>query len=150
GYRNNAIYLDHNLLYRKNIELDTIQEQIAAFVLQFRGVSHALSARALRNTSFAEGNGRSMQQSFYPARSGDVMITLMPGWIAERDDCRSLSGSAYNYDRRVPMIIFGGSVKAANVDREVDITDLAPTTAYMLGIDAPAAASGRILDEARH
>ncbi|MBP3455764.1 MAG: alkaline phosphatase family protein [Alistipes sp.] len=149
GYRNNAIYLDHNLLYRKNIELDTIQEQIAAFVLQFRGVSHALSARAMRNTSFGEGTGRSMQRSFYPARSGDVVITLMPGWIDERDDCRSLSGSAYNYDRRVPMIIFGGGIKAARIDSPTDITDLTATEAYMLGIDAPAAASGRILDEAR-
>lgn len=150
GYRNNSIYLDHNLLYRKNIELDTIQEQIAAFVLQFRGVSHAVSARAMRNTSFGEGSGRAMQQSFYPARSGDVVITLMPEWIDEIDGCRSLSGSAYNYDRRVPLIIFGGGVKAGNVDRETDITDLAPTTAHLLGIDAPAAASGRILDEARH
>lgn len=149
GYRNNSIYLDHNLLYRKNIELDTIQEQIAAFVLQFRGVSYALSSRALRNTSFGEGMGRSMQQSFYPARSGDVVITLMPEWIDERDDCRSSSGSAYNYDRRVPMIIFGGGIKTGNVDKEVDITDMAPTAAHMLGIDSPAAASGRILDEAR-
>lgn len=150
GYRNNSIYLDHNLLYRKNIELDTIQEQIAAFVLQFRGVSHATSARAMRNTSFGEGAGRAMQQSFYPARSGDVVITLMPGWIDERDDCRSLSGSAYNYDRRVPMIICGAGVAAGNVDRRVDITDLAATTAHLLGIDAPAAACGDILDEARH
>lgn len=149
GYRNNAIYLDHNLLYSKNIELDTIQEQIAAFVLQFRGVSHALSSRAMRNTSFGEGTGRAMQQSFYPARSGDVIITLMPGWIDERDDCRSSSGSAYNYDRRVPMIIFGGGVKAGNVDSPTDIVDLATTEAHLLGIDSPAAASGRILAAAR-
>lgn len=150
GYRNNTIYLDHNLLYRKNIELDTIQEQIAAFLLQFRGVSYAVSARAMRNSSFGSGQGRFMQQSFYPARSGDVAINLMPEWIDERDGCRSLSGSAYNYDRRVPLIICGYGVRAGNVDREVDVTDLAPTTAHLLGIDAPAASCGRILDEARH
>ncbi len=73
----------------------------------------------------------------------------MPGWIDERDGVRSLAGSAYNYDRRVPMILFGGGLEGCEVDSEVDMTDLAASTAHILGIDAPAASGGRILSEVR-
>lgn len=149
GYRNNSLYLDHNLLFRKNIPLDKVQDEIAAFALQFRGVAQAVSAQAMRNASFGEGQNRLMQQSYYPSRSGDVAINLMPGWIDERDGVRSLAGSAYNYDRRVPMILFGGGLEGCEVDSEVDMTNLAASTAHILGIDAPAASGGRILSEVR-
>ena len=51
-----------------------------------------------------------MQNSFYPRRSGDVIINLMPGWIEEHDHKRSSSGSMYGYDTRVPLIFYGAGI----------------------------------------
>ena len=148
GFANKALYLNHTLINSKRLDLATIREEVATFLLQMRGISSAISATALRNTFFGEGRSRLMQQSFYPTRSGDVVIDLIPGWIVERDGIRSASDGGYNYDRNVPLIIYR-SGKSESVEREVSIEALAPTLAYMLKIERPWAATEPALWEFR-
>ena len=89
-----------------------------------------------------------MQQSFYPTRSGDVIIDLLPGWIFERDGIRSSSDGGYNYDRNVPLMIYRNG-KKESIEREVSISALAPTLAYILGIERPWASTETALYEFR-
>jgi hypothetical protein len=124
GIIDRVIYLNHNLIESKGLSLADMQYDVATFVMQLRGVSHAISSEAMRNSYFGAGYGRKMQNGFYPRRSGDVIINLMPGWIEERDKTRSASGSMYRYDTNVPLIIFGGGVKAAQRNEKVDMTSL--------------------------
>ena len=111
GFANNALYLNHELILKKRISLDTLREEVATFMLQLRGVATAISSSSLRNTSFSEGRSRLMQQSFYATRSGDIIIDFMPGWIIEESDKRSAHTSGYNYDREVPLIFYGIGTK---------------------------------------
>ena len=146
GVIDNAIYLNHNLIYDKGLSIADMQYDVATFVMQLRGVAHALSAEALRSSYFGSGYGRKVQNGFYPRRSGDVIINLMPGWITEKDNIRSMSGSMYRYDTHVPLIIYGGGLNAARRTEKVDITSLAATQAHMLGVSAPSAAEGEVLN----
>ena len=146
GYIDRAFYLNHNLIYEKGLSIADMQHDVATFLMQLRGVSHAVSAEALRSTYFGSGYGRKVQNGFYPRRSGDVVVNLMPDWIEERDSVRSMSGSMYRYDTHVPLVIFGGGITAGAVDTPVDMTSLAPTLARMLHIDAPSAAEGTALE----
>ena len=146
GYIDRAFYLNHNLIYEKGLSIADMQHDVATFLMQLRGVSHAVSAEALRSTYFGSGYGRKVQNGFYPRRSGDVVVNLMPDWIEERDSVRSMSGSMYRYDTHVPLVIFGGGITAEAVDTPVDMISLAPTLARMLHIDAPSAAEGTALE----
>ena len=145
GCIDRTIYLNHNLIYSKGLNISDIQNDVATFVMQLRGVSHAITAEAMRNSYFGSGYGRKMQNGYYPRRSGDVIINLMPGWIEEHDKVRSHSGSMYRYDTNVPLVIFGCGVKAARRDDKVDMTSLAPTQALLIGIGEPTAAEGEDL-----
>ena len=145
GIIDRAIYLNHNLIESKGLSLADMQYDVATFIMQLRGVSHAISSEAMRNSYFGAGYGRKIQNGFYPRRSGDVMINLMPGWIAEQDKIRSSSGSMYRYDTNVPLIIFGGGIKAMRREESVDMTSLATTQAALIGITAPTAAEGEEL-----
>ncbi|MFI3328455.1 MAG: alkaline phosphatase family protein [Rikenellaceae bacterium] len=147
GYENNSIYLNHDHIYSKKRNLEQIQDEAAAFALQFRGVSHALTATTLRKTHFADGYGQKLQNSYYPRRSGDVMISLMPGWVEEHLNTRSLSGSIYRYDTHVPVIFLGSKISAKRITRPIDMTDVAPTLASILNIEMPAVAEGEIIAE---
>lgn len=146
GFANNALYLNHQLLNNKQLSIDTIREEIATFMLQLRGISSAISASSLRNTSFAEGRSRLMQQSYFATRSGDVIIDFMPGWIIEDNSIRSSSDAGYNYDRRVPLIIYG-ILKSGTFGRDVNMTEVAPTLTTLLGIDQPWASTASPLSE---
>ena len=145
GVIDNAIYLNHNLIYEKGLSIADMQYDVATFVMQLRGVAHAISAEALRSSYFGSGYGRKIQNGFYPRRSGDVIINLMPGWITEENNIRSKSGSMYRYDTHVPLLIYGGGVSAAKHTEKVDMTSLATTLAQMLQISTPSASEGEPL-----
>lgn len=146
-YENGSIYLNHNLVYSKSLDLETMQNDVATFMMQFRGVSHALSATAMRTSYFGSGYAKKIQNSFYPRRSGDVVINLMPSWIEMADNVRSASGSMYDYDTHVPLIFYGAGIKAQSVDRTIDMTSVAPTLARIMKIGKPIASEGETLKE---
>ncbi len=140
GYENQMVWLNHNLIYEKHLSLSDVQNEAATFAMQFRGVSHALSATAMRTSYFGSGYAERMQNSFYPRRSGDVILNLMPGWIEKRDRVRAASGSMYRYDRCVPLIFLIPGHPALQIDEAVVMECVAPTLAHILGIPAPNAA----------
>lgn len=142
GYVDRAIYLNHNLIMDKGLTLEKVQNDVATFVMQLRGVSQAVTAEAMRGSYFGSGYGRKIQNGFYPRRSGDVVINLMPEWIEERDQTRSMSGSMYRYDCQVPLIIYGADCQATLREEPIDMTSLAVAEAQILGITAPSAAEG--------
>lgn len=146
-FDNRQIYLNRSLIYQKGHRLEDIQDQVANFAIQFSGVSQAVTATALRNGHFANGVMGRMQNSFFPRNSGDVVINLMPGWIELADGKLSDSGSPYNYDTHVPLLWFGGVIGTDDVERTVDLSDVAPTIADILGIAPPPAATGNPIPE---
>lgn len=147
GYADKCIWLNHNLIYERGLDLADVQNEVAIFAMQFSGVSHALAATAMRTSYFGSGYARRMQNSFYPRRSGDVILNLMPGWIEKRDRCVSSSGSMYGYDTGVPLIFYGTGVGPQRIGRRVDMTAVAPTLARAAGVTEPAASEGDALPE---
>lgn len=146
GVANNAIYLNHDTIAKRNLDLTTIREEVAGFVLQIRGVANALSASSLRNSAFIEGRNRLLQHSYYPTRSGDVIIDLMPGCIIERDNGRSGADGGYNYDRKVPLVIYRVG-EGKEIKRKVDMAQLAVTIAQMAEVEAPWTSEAEPLEE---
>ncbi len=119
-YEDKSLYLNHNLIYERGLNLAEVQNEVAIFAMQFRGVSHAQSATAVRTSYFGSGYARMMQNSYYPRRSGDVLLNFMPGWIEQRERCVSMSGSMYGYDREVPLLFYGAGAGRMRVARRVD------------------------------
>jgi len=145
-YIDRQVYLNRNLVYGRGLNLEDVQNRAAAFVLQFRGVSHVLTSTALSGGYFASGYGAMMQRGFYPRRAGDLTLNLMPGWVEERADVRSLSGSMYDYDTHVPLALAGWRVEAGRVVKApVDVRALAPTLARIMGIGRPTGSDGATL-----
>ena len=140
GYSDRSIYLNRNLADEKRLALATVQNEAAAFALRFRGIAHALSSTMLQSSYFADGYAHKMQNGFYPRRSGDVIIDLMPEWMEEREDFVSQSGSMYGYDTHVPLIFYGAGVKPQTRNATTDPTTVAPTLARILKLgELPAA-----------
>ncbi|MDE5815718.1 MAG: alkaline phosphatase family protein, partial [Alistipes sp.] len=144
---NNCLWLNHNLIYERGLNLADVQNEVAVFAMQFDGVSHALAGTAMRTSYFGSGYARKMQNGFYPRRSGDVVLNLVPGCIEERERCVSSSGSLYGYDTQVPLIFYGAGVGAQRVGRRVEMTAVAPTLAHVAGITEPSASEGEVLEE---
>ena len=72
-----------------------------------------------------------------------VMLRLEDGAMIDLD--AAVYGSAYPYDRHVPLIFMGPDVKAGVSDRFVRTVDVAPTLAQLAGIPIPTDLDGQAL-----
>lgn len=147
GYADKSLYLNHATIANKKLVFSEICDEVATFLLQLQGISTAVSSTSMRNTSFGHGRTELLQNCFFGARSGDVIIDLVPGCIIEDDDYRSLATSGYNYDRHVPLIIARHRGDNRTVTRSVDMTELSATLCHIMGISAPWATTEKRLQE---
>ncbi len=92
---------------------------------------------------------RQVALGFFVGRSGDVVLVPRPYvYFGTGPTYRASHGTPYRYDTHVPLVFYGWGVKRGSYRRPVSTTDIAPTVAALLGIDAPAHCEGRVLDEA--
>ena len=84
----------------------------------------------------------------FEGRSGDLIIVPKPNWpLGGRVSAEAGShGAPYDYDQRVPVVLFGAGVRAGRYDRATTPADIAPTLARVAGIKMTKA-DGRVLTE---
>ncbi len=96
---------------------------------------------------------RAMFASRHLERSGDLAVLAKPYWLFVTADGTPQPGSAtghgtaYAYDQRVPVILFGARIKPGEYLQAATPADIAPTLAYLCGVTLPRA-DGRVLAEA--
>ena len=145
-YYAQQLYLNRELIEDSEIPLQEVQDRVAQFLVQFEGVSNATTAYTLMTTSFTEGIFRKIQNGFHQKRSGDVIISLAPGWTEKADD-RSSYHSSYIADNHVPLIWYGWKIRRSTISRPVNMIDIVPTLSYFLDISRPNASQGEIILE---
>jgi len=146
GYYENQIFLNRTLIEDSKIQLEDIQKQIARFLIQFSGVASAVPYSAFESNDFSNGLLKKISNGFSSQRSGDIIITLNPGWV-DKDDYVTNHNSPYDYDSHVPLIWYGWSVNRASVTRKVNISDMAATLSGLCKIPLPNASTGSPMDE---
>ena len=118
------------------------------------GVQRVIDGRTLAAPPAADEDAatQAARKSYFPGRSGDLLIIPKPNWIFVSDDKTIIPGNAtthgtYNdYDQRVPLILFGGGIAKGRYETPVTPADIAPTLARLCGISLPTA-TGHPLDE---
>ncbi|MCA6483765.1 MAG: alkaline phosphatase family protein, partial [Chitinophagaceae bacterium] len=57
-------------------------------------------------------------------------------------------GSPFQYDTHIPLLWYGWGIKKGSSNKMVYMTDIAPTVAALLRIQAPYGNVGNVLDDA--
>jgi predicted AlkP superfamily pyrophosphatase or phosphodiesterase len=91
--------------------------------------------------------------SFFPARSGDLVIVPKPYWLGvssptgESRGEGTGHGTPHYYDQRVPILLMGGGIQKGEYFGPATPADIAPTLAALCGITL-STHDGRVLGEA--
>jgi len=141
GYHDKNIYLDHAAIEQKGISLDEMQQRCASFMLDLQGIQTAFTTIQIMT---ADGNAHDeaarMKNSYNKHRSGDVVFTLMPGWV-ESDNKGNVLPINNGKTSYVPLLFFGDAIQLQQLPDHA-ITDLAPTLAWLLQTGFPNANIG--------
>jgi len=147
GYVEKQVYLNRTLIEDAKIPLGDAQEKVARFIVQFTGVASAYPYSAYGSNDFGNGNLRKIINNYSPQRSGDVIVTLNPGWVEKHDEYVTDYSSPYEYDSHVPLIWYGWAINRQTVTRKVNMTDIAVTLSSLCRIPYPNASTGEPMYE---
>lgn len=147
GYSERQVYLNRTLIEDARIPLEDVQKKVARFLVQFSGVAAAYPYSAFEANDFGNGNLKRIINNFNSQRSGDVIVTLNPGWIEKDGDYVTNHNSPYEYDSHVPLIWYGWTVNRSTIARKVNMTDIAATLSSLCKVPYPNACTGEPLTE---
>jgi len=142
GFIGKQIYLNRTLIEDAKIPLEEVQKKVARFIVQFTGVASAYPYSAFESNDFGNGTMRKTINNFSPQRSGDVIVTLSPGWVEKHDENVTDHSSPYEYDSHVPLIWYGWAINRQTVTRKVNMADIAVTLSSLCKVPFPNASTG--------
>jgi predicted AlkP superfamily pyrophosphatase or phosphodiesterase len=148
-----------NLYFRPGVfeRLSAPAARLAAVMQQIQqvpGVLRVIDSRTLDpHADTPDPLLHAVALSEFPGRSGDLLVLPKTNWIWVADDGTATPGdatthgTAYPYDTRVPLLLFGVGVRPGQYEQSATPADIAPTLAKICGIALPSA-TGRALTEA--
>jgi predicted AlkP superfamily pyrophosphatase or phosphodiesterase len=142
-----SLLLNRQLIAQKQVDANAMAEAARNLLLAEPGVAAAYTRSELLSGSRAGAPFfEPMRNSWHPDVSGEVQFVLKPYWMFESSSNVTTHGSPYPYDTNVPILMYGPRwMQHSRVESRVDVVDIAPTVARLLGVPAPAASEGKPL-----
>jgi hypothetical protein len=148
------LYLKRDVIASHKLDLASVQDDVANFLMTLDGISTAITATNLQMHEYNNGARKLVQNGHHPKRSGDVILVFDPVFIQSGNPEIEISsvkgtthGSGYSYDTHVPILWFGSGIKHGSSVRKVIITDISPTIAMMLNLQLPDGNTGHPMTE---
>jgi predicted AlkP superfamily pyrophosphatase or phosphodiesterase len=154
NFDGDQLYLNRTIINEKKIQLETIQQDAANFLVNLEGISGALTAFHLQTNQYTSGLKERVQNGYHQKRSGDILLTFDAGTVQDDDseiDVASVKGtihgSGYSYDTHVPLLWFGNGITHGESVRKVSPIDISTTLTMILNLQLPSGNSGYPLKE---
>ena len=150
GYSASGVLLDNALIAQKKLDPAAVQNEVRRAVLAEPGVAAAFTRTELEDPSSLPASTPFLAQvrkTWNRERSADVQMVIREYWLFEsRRAFAATHGSPYAPDYTVPILFYGPRwVTPGRVAQTVEVADIAPTLANLLGVAVPAASEGKPL-----
>jgi predicted AlkP superfamily pyrophosphatase or phosphodiesterase len=148
AFYNGNVYFNRVALKRDGIEQEEIERIAGDASLTVPGMYRYFTRTQLTRRAVSPDDplARRVLHGFYPTRSGDVVVVYEPFKYFETT-IPVTHGSPYSYDTHVPLILMGTSFRAARYLEAAAPSDIAPTLAAVLRVQAPSNSVGRVLTQ---
>lgn len=127
------------------VPFEQVRDSLCQWLSQYRGLGLVLPSATLWGTApLCSGGPDSLyllsllQRTFPVGRAGDVLFYPKPFWVIGTE-VPTTHGTPYEYDRFVPLVLFGGPIPALHSHQPVSPEDIAPTLGALLGVSMPTA-----------
>jgi predicted AlkP superfamily pyrophosphatase or phosphodiesterase len=146
GIFEEQIILNDKIIDSLKLNKDEVINVLIAFSEQRPEIARAFSLKNISNTTLTNVQKAMYSNGYFPQRSGDIQIVLKPGYVA--GDGYGTSHGLWNpYDAHIPLLWYGWNIKPGKTNREVYMTDIAPTLAALLHIQMPSGCTGKVIEE---
>ncbi len=146
GLYEDQILLNHLVIDSLQADESEITGSIIAFSEKRPEIARAFSIKNISNTTLTPVQKQMYSNTYYPQRSGDIQLVLKPGYMGG-DGLGTTHGLWNAYDAHIPLLWYGWNIKAGKTNREVYMSDIAPTVAALMHIQMPSGCVGKVIPE---
>ena len=143
---NYQYFLDHDLVASKGIALDSVKQFITRFLLRYDGIAAVVDLERVQQANLPEKLKGVLVNGYNQKLSGDLQLLYRPQWF-ENLSKGATHGLWNPYDAHIPLVWFGWKIPRGKTNREVYMTDIAPTVSALLKIPVPNASIGEVIEE---
>jgi hypothetical protein len=134
-------------MVNKHLQKDSVYSATIQYLKQFPAIERAFALDAISTTTLSNKVKEALVNGYQPNRSGDIQLILRPQWIDGFLRGGTTHGVWNPYDAHIPLLWSGWNIKQGKSNREVYMTDIAPTIAAMLSIQMPSGSVGHVIEE---
>lgn len=140
------LYLNHARIDSAAINRKELKKFIVDYLKGLPEVWNAYDVDDFAQVIMPDVIRKKIANSYYFRRSGDIQYFYKAQYTDYTPDGLE-HGSWYPYDSHIPLVWFGWNIKPGKTNREVYMTDIAPTIAAMLQIQMPNGCVGKVITE---
>jgi predicted AlkP superfamily pyrophosphatase or phosphodiesterase len=147
-FSNYQLVLNNNVINsERKLNREEIIQAAISFLSKQEGVLKVFDLQQLGTVALPDKIREMIENGYYPSRGGDIMVILKPNYIENFVSTGTTHGMWNPYDAHIPLIWYGWGIKPGKTNREVYMTDIAPTVAALLHIQMPSGCIGKVITE---
>jgi arylsulfatase A-like enzyme len=146
---------DNYQLYLNAAAIDSMRlnrEEVKNWIIDYLSVEPTVArVFALDKIAVTTLNAKEKEMitnGWYPKRGGDIQVVLQPQTLEGFVTAGTTHGLWNPYDAHIPLLWYGWGIKQGKSNREIYMTDIAPTIAALLHIQMPSGSVGKVVEEA--
>lgn len=137
-YSGLQVYLNHDLIKKRKINLDEMREEASNFINQFEGVQLSMPANQLEKGDSGNGLLGTLYKSYAKDRSGDFLYLLKEGW----QPGYKFKKVNFTDQSHIPLVFYGAGIQPKIIREKYNAIDFAPTLSDLLQIPRPDKSQG--------
>jgi predicted AlkP superfamily pyrophosphatase or phosphodiesterase len=144
---NYQVNLNYRIINYLKLNEDELKNDCIKFMESQPGVAFAVDMQKAQTANIPEELRYRIINGYSKEHSGVIQIILKPGWFSYSTTTGTTHGTWNPYDTHIPLLFMGWGIQHGTITRETHMTDIAPTVAALLHIQAPNGSIGHPISE---
>lgn len=140
------VFMNADLIEKKKLDNALVKAEAVNFLRKQPGISFAVDLENIQGASIPNYIRERILNGYNYKRCGDIQLINNPGWFSGGATGTS-HGTYSTPDTHIPLVFMGWGIKHGSTNREINMTDIAPTVASFLHIQMPNGAIGKPIVE---
>jgi predicted AlkP superfamily pyrophosphatase or phosphodiesterase len=140
------VELNHEVIDSLKLNEQDVIQTIIKYSQQRKEIAQVFATSEISNAPVTSKQKEMAQNGHFPQRSGDIQLILKPGYV-DGNGKGTTHGLWNPYDAHIPLLWYGWGIKQGKSNREVYMTDIAPTVSALLHIQMPSGCVGKVIEE---
>jgi predicted AlkP superfamily pyrophosphatase or phosphodiesterase len=145
---NYQVNFNYAIINRLHLDEQSLKNDCIAYLQKLPSVAFAVDMQRAQTATVPDELRTRIINGYNAERSGTIQIILKPGWFSAKGTTGTTHGTWNPYDAHIPFVLMGWGIPHGTLTRETHMTDIAPTIAALLHIQAPNGSIGKPVSEA--